>query len=185
MKKIFLVLTVVLLIFSCVSCKKEEREILDNVNIEFTDGDSLDFEISVPEDWAIDNTTFENGEIRHYTAPLDDTKDAFAETVNVACEELGEKTTLEKYVDAAINGYKTQSTQDDFKLLSREEVKINGQDAVKISFSYTLRSFKIVNDQIFVMKDNSVYNVFCTSEEEKYDKYAEIFEKALESFKIN
>ncbi len=185
MKKILLILAIFALVFSCASCKEEEgREILDDVDIEFLEDDSLDFSVTVPEDWEKTHSSYMGSEIRHYTAGADDTKDDYFESISITTEKVEETLTLDSYVDTNLESL--EMFYGDFKIISdKESVEIDGLDAVRVVYSYSMGTFSVVTEQVFVMKDSTVYNVVCIAEEENLEKYQDIFKKAWESFKIN
>ena len=137
----------------------------------------------IPEGWEKTHSSYMGTEIRHFTAPVDDSRDAYLENISVTTEVLEEKKMLEDYVKANLDSL--QMFYTDFSLSSDTEyITVGGLDAAKISYTYSMGTFALKSSQIFILEDGKAYNILAISEEKNYEKYEDIFTKAFESFKL-
>ncbi len=188
MKKLLLVLALTSLVFCLFSCKDtetgEEGKFLDDVDIELLEEDTLNLSLTVPDGWNKTHSSYMGSEIRHYAAPQDDSRDDYLENVSITCETLDKEMTLDEYARANLESL--EMFYADFKLISdKENLKVNGLDALKIVYSYSMGTFSLKTCQVFLLDGLKAYNVLCIAEEENYENYEDIFTKAYESFKID
>ncbi len=189
MKKTLFILALMLLALPLSSCRdvtEEEKgkEFLEDVDIEFLEEDSLEFSILIPDGWKKAHSSYMGTEIRHYTAPVDDTRDDYFENLSVTTETLENEMTLDAYVDANLDSLEMFYTE--FELISdKENISIDGLDAVKIVYSYSMGTFELTTSQVFILDGDKAYNLLAIAEKENFEKYEDIFNKAFESFKLS
>lgn len=188
MMKKFLILTLALILaISAFSCKKTEDNEDDggfysDLDISEIESDSLGIEISVPENWQVSHSDYLGTEVRHYTAPPSDNRDAFLESISITTEE---KTgTVEEYITANLKNL--EAFYADFKTVEeRQSLEASGLPAEKLTYSYSMGTFNVVCAQYFVFDGDKVYIVLCTSDKDDFEEYKDIFASSFETFKIN
>lgn len=185
MKKYLILSLIMILALSLFSCKKaEENEggFYSDLEISEIEEDSLGVEISVPESWTVSHSDYLGTEIRHYTAPQSDTRDAFLESISITTEE---KTgTIDEYINANLENLEVFYA--DFKTLEdRQTLEVDGKTAEKIAYSYSLGTFDVACTQYFVFDGDKVYIVLCTADKDDFENYKDIFSSSFETFKIS
>ncbi len=186
MKKLLLTVLVVSLVFTAVSCKEKETNegtLADHVEIETLEKDSLDITLDLPDSWDESSSSYQGTEIRHYMSLLEGNGDFFAESVAVTAEKLEKETTVEEYAQANLDALKM--TFADFELISEpESVKVGEYDGIRAVFSYTAGTIEVIIDQSFAVIGDRAYIIMCNSTADSYEDFVDIFNTALESFKI-
>ncbi len=185
MKKILILSLALILAMSLFSCKDTEDDkdggFYSDLQISHIESDSLGIEINAPENWQVSHSDYLGTEIRHYTAPQSNSRDAFLESISITTEE---KTgTVDEYINANLKNLETFYA--DFKMLEdRQSLEVDGKTTEKLTYSYSLGTFNVVCAQYFVFDGDKVYIVLCTADSEDFENYKDIFASSFETFKI-
>ena len=142
-------------------------------------GQAYAAEITAPKGWTKQNVSG----MKFYISPADSPEDTFSENINIVHQKLlDEDVTYEQLIKVTVDGIKKMDPN--YKLISKEKVKLAGVDAYKIVQQFSINGKKFNSTQYYVKKDGHCYCITCTALPSTAKKYAPIFEKAIKTFKF-
>jgi hypothetical protein len=106
--------------------------------------------------------------------------DKFRENLLVGSFPLNEKMSLLEYFSGNLEYLKNQIPSLEIK--KTENIKVNGVDAVRVTYVTPIEGVNYMTLQIFTIKDSRGYIITTMGEEEKYEKYESVFSKMIDSF---
>lgn len=183
---IALIITSVLIIFRLIDMQKNEKnenpEVTKDVQLEETPVDD-----PVEGDFKVHKS--ENGYTVKYPAGMQATK--LARSIDFILEDEESKSTI-NIVTAKNDGtlhkmsreefeYSLSQTSEEAVLISYEDIKLNGADAVEAVFSYMDNEIK----QIIIITENMGYNISVTKGANISDEMSVIFDDVVNSFVLN
>lgn len=136
------------------------------------------FSISFPSDWelAVDADPSSLGGI----SPLEGPQDSFRENVLVGSFDLGSKMTLLEYFNGNLDYLKQKIT--DLNVISTENIKLDGNDAISVTYTSTIEGRHYKTMQVFLIKDTRGYIITTMGDANSYDKYTTKFAEIVKSF---
>ncbi|MCL6613224.1 MAG: hypothetical protein K6U03_01165 [Firmicutes bacterium] len=163
--------------------------ILINIPITGADEDQLalyqnkkyQIEALYPKSWEIAEETF--GVQVMFISPFENSDDKFRENVNIVIKELEQTAAdLEAISQASIEQISQLIT--DFKLISYEKVQFSGYESRLIIYSGKQGIFKLKFLQVLVIRNNILYVITFTAQEEAFNRYLPAATTIIDSFKI-
>ena len=113
--------------------------------------------------------------------PLEELGQAFRENVNLIIDNA-QGLPLAEYVRLS----KAQLSQqlDGFKEVSKEEVKVNEKECVRLIYKHTASNLYLQAACYFIPYKGKVYQLTCSSTQSKFSTYLTTFEKMINSFEL-
>ncbi len=177
MKKI-IVVTLLPLLYFLIACSNQSDSNYAGYR-KYTPKDSS-YIISYPETW--DARRGRRSFQLMLISPKTDSADAFQENVIIFREDMSIDHTLKDFVDETIQEKLPKSLKD-FKLLKKESVKINGEDAYRLEYTFSYRMPVRSVGYIFD-KEGFAYVVLGTAPDSTFASYSNIFDNIGKSFKF-
>ncbi|MHA1300589.1 MAG: PsbP-related protein [Candidatus Helarchaeota archaeon] len=138
---------------------------------------TFNIEIEYPSNWDV----IKDGMV--FLSPLEEPTDDFRENINISVQKLPSKMSLEEFSELNISELKKIITN--FKIVEGPiETKLAGIKANQITFTAVQGKYLLKFMSICTIKNDNVYVITFTSEEDKYEKYLETVKKMIDSFKI-
>jgi len=116
-------------------------------------------------------------------SPLESEQDKFKENINLLIQDLtGMKIDLNKYTELSVGQIKTMATNS--ILIESKRVKTASGEYQKIIYSADQGIFHLEFEQYYWILNEKAYVLTFTTEQNKFDRFKEIGEKILNSFRI-
>lgn len=137
-----------------------------------------DFSVTYDGDWNRENYSGSSPNKFALSLPQGErgTHYPYFPAINVQVKNLTNTPTLDEYVNAFGN--------IGVEILSQEDTILSGFPAKKIIYRNVQPEAKFKYIQILTLKDQKVYSLWYSAEEEDFDKYLNDFSKIVESFII-
>ena len=147
--------------------------------------------ISYPTDWTpVDPKELELEDtegidyVMAFYPPLYSRYDEFAENVIITTEDVtGYDITLQDYTDLSIQNL--GALFDNYKTVSVEDTTLSGYPAKKIVYTAYYEGISAKVLAVYAIKNNKVYTISYTAENDKYNKYLKEVTTMIDSFRIN
>lgn len=135
----------------------------------------FNFVISYPQNWKIKDISG----IVVFISPLENKDDKFSENVNVVVEDIGKyRLSLEQYAKAADDNWLKIDSK--VRVIDFQKTNLNGEEAF-----YTIaENDKFKFKQYKLIKNNKAFIITYTSELNKFNKFLNIADIIIQSFKI-
>lgn len=144
--------------------------------------DEDEFEISHPSNWEV-NSSGQMGTSFILFSPLSNESDKFKENVNLLIQDLtGYELNLDHYVEISEGQIKTMVSEG--QIISSERKNKDNKEYQKIIYVGKQGSYDFKFEQYYWVISNQAFVLTFTSEKEEFDKYQDIGEKILNSFRI-
>lgn len=116
-------------------------------------------------------------------APVKNEQVGSLANISVVSGKLDDGVSLETFFTTNIENLK--KALRDVKVVETGKVFLDGLEGRKVVYSHAMGDMKLRVVQYFAVKNGHGYIITCTSSEEEYPKYADIFESAVKSFKLD
>lgn len=189
MKKLTLILLVLLMAITVVSCKKEKTDAPAGMK-EVSNG-AEDFQLFVPEKWEVDRA--DRGMIMVHVPETDgDDVDAGMSNLSLTCQDYPfdndkYKTAEDYYVKYVDGEYKAQIQGNfhDAEFESVEKCEIDGKEGRSLVFTATVGENVYKYKQVFVVGPNATIYIFTyTSSVERFDNHIKNLDKIIAEFRF-
>lgn len=139
------------------------------------------FSIAHPEDWTAD-LEGKMGTKLYLFAKLENSEDRFNENINLVTKKIDDsEITLDTYTES-FEYYINQL--DDAKIYKNERVNLNGIEYQNVNYSCSQQGLPIRLEQYFTVKKGEAYILTLTCKLDTYEKYVEVGDQILKSFKL-
>lgn len=142
-----------------------------------------DYIIRYPLTWTLDNSG-RMGMALQILSALSSPEDKFSDNVNLVIQDLSGQPvkTLDQYTQISEKQIKTMLT--DSEILSSEQFNRDGQEFQKIQYTAKQGIFKLKFQQYYIIKNEKAYVLTFTCIADEFEKYHQIGEKIMDSFRI-
>lgn len=117
-----------------------------------------------------------------FLSPMESDDDRFQENVTVTSGELSQPLTMDECYQMSLADMR--ETLKDFKEESSGDMKVDGNDVKFIVYAHKPGDLDLKGISYIIVKGNRVFVVTCAAEHDKFDKYKDVFEQTVQSFKI-
>ncbi len=169
-----------LLLLFLVSCENNRREV--NFNGEYLLFEGNGYSLEYPETWILSTDITAPGLDATIRSPKEYTTDDFLENFNILIQEIGD-VTIDDYINISEQQIKTMIP--DGHLILSDKKKVNGRVVVNLIYTGTFSGKSLKCHQYCAIISPNAYVLTFTSDENRYDDYADISERVLSSFKLN
>lgn len=138
------------------------------------------FSIHFPEEW--DSTFQEKESSLAAVSPPDDAYDTFRENILVDSFQLSVVADLKDYFSGNLEFL--TSKIPNIKILKTEKLKIDDQQAIKLSYTSEMGGYHYYTIQVFMLKDRRGYIMTFMAEKKRLEDYRDIFHQIIESFQF-
>ncbi|HWZ23591.1 MAG TPA: PsbP-related protein [Cytophagaceae bacterium] len=141
--------------------------------------DELSYSIKYPSTWKIDNTG-RNGITFLLFAEKESQNDNFGENINLLIQDLHSMNLdLDKYTQISEEQIKANGNLIESKRISKNRI-----DSQQLTYEALFKTNQLKFRQYYFLKDEKAYILTFTATTETYDKYIEIAEKIMNTFKV-
>lgn len=183
MKRMSLIGLTALLISLLTFGQTIEKSVQSGIQEEWTSLNENGYSIQYPKNWDLDKSG-QMGTSFIVLSQLSSQQDQFRENVNLLIQDLtGMNIDLDKYVEISEGQIRTMITNG--KLLDSKRQSSNGTEFHKVIFTGDQGIYQLKFEQYYLIKNGKAYVLTLTCEINQYDKYKEIGEQILSSFKLN
>ncbi len=144
-----------------------------------------EYAISYPKDWvSSDQKPQPSIQFLLLADEASQKEDLFRENINLNTEDLGgNDMDVEVYAKKSIDQISMQIPSA--KIISNQNIKVNGQDAVAIVWSADFGNGMVLKfKQIIITYNQKGYALTFSSSDAEYNQYIEVGDKILNSFKL-
>jgi hypothetical protein len=166
----FLEITIALLTM-IIGCGENVNQITTGF-VDYEDSD-MGIEVDYPEGWSVHAKEAPGVMSKVIFEGADGT------TCSVIAESLQSGVTLEQYLEQLKDIYENFGVYE----YEENEVALGSQPAKQIKYNMmNIDGSRLTNREIYTIRDDKVYSVGCSSLEDKYTSYEEIFQHFIVSF---
>ena len=176
-----------ILLFSTIACGQtnNKHETESNKQLPISGWETLDhydYSIQYPSTWNL-NPTEQMGLSFILITALETEDDKFRENINLIIQNLsGQNIDLNKYTQISENQIKTMVTNSN--LIESKRIKTATSEYHKIIYSGDQGLFHLQFEQYYWVINEKAYVLTFTSEKAKFEKFAPIGEKIMNSFVV-
>jgi hypothetical protein len=114
-----------------------------------------------------------------FVAPEEKDNDIFTESINLTIQDLNKKFEILEYEKQIKN------IMQAYTRIALDKYRINGGYFNRLIYTGAQNDRFQVNDQIYYVKNNRLYIFTYTSVPDSYERYKDLFEACVDSFKLN
>jgi hypothetical protein len=140
------------------------------------------YSIQYPENWEL-NTSGQMGMSFILLSKQLSAEDLFRENINLIIQDLeGQNIDLDKYVELSEGQIKTLITNSN--LMESKRQNENGSEFQKVIYTGDQGSYHLKFEQNYWIKNGKAYVLTFTGEIDQFDRYKEVGEKIMKSFRL-
>jgi hypothetical protein len=138
------------------------------------------FTLQVPNQRTFQENVFNSLVMLYAPQPKGDT---VKENLGIITEKVEGSVNLSGYYELTKGNLET--IIPDFTLISKEDIKIDGINAIKIIYKGTQQEKKLQREQVIFLKNNTAYVCTYTATQDTFDSLVKDVEAIINSFKLN